>query len=337
MNKKTKADEEEEDDDIAKFIKYARKHAVTEKVLITGGCDDDDYIPNDSTLIFDVITNSFQKGPEMNIERYAHKSTRLSDGRVFICGGCRHGGHTLSSRELFDAKTNAFTKIGYMNESEKRRDHAVVTLPDDRVFIVGGFNHESEHLKCAEIYDPASNKFTTCKGRLAIARQYHTANLISNGRILICGGENRWGFDLRTTEIYDIKTDSFSAGPELTTIRCYHASTTLLDGRILITGGELDDIDSNSTEFYDPKTNSFVAGPLMLNRRRCHSSSLLEDGRVLIIGGVIPLTTEIYDPKTNSFTRGPNLPSALYYHASSPFLAPFTGDIFSATKLKISK
>ena len=78
-------------------------------------------------------------------------------------------------------------------------------------------------------------------------------------------------------------------------------------------------------------------GPQMLKVSCGHSSFLLEDGRVLIIGGVgdAKTTTEIYDPKTNSFTMGPNLPSGRWSHSASTLSTPFTGDILTATKLKI--
>ena len=284
-------------------------------LLITGGRNGG---ISTSTLVYDVITDSFENGPEMKIARYCHKSTTLSDGQVFICGGY-NGNSRLSSCESFDAKTNTFTEIG--NMIEKREEHAAVTLPDNRIFIVGGYDVESNILQSAETFDPTTKKFTTCKGRTTIERACPTANLTPNERVLVCGGCIN-GELLKSTEFYDIKTDSFSAGPNLTVKRCYHASTTLLDGRILITGGEKGS-PSKSTEFYDPKTNTFSVGPQMLTARYHHSSSPLEDGRVLIIGGgysgEAASTTEIYDPKTNSFTMGPDIPSNRWHHSSSPF------------------
>ena len=284
-------------------------------LLITGG---ENGYASTSTLIYDVTSNSFEKGAKMKIARSRHASTTLSDGQVFICGG-HNGKDRLSSCESFDAKTNTFTEIGNMNV--KRNAHAAVTLPDNRVFIVGGYDGPNL-LHSAETFDPITKKFNTCEGRTTIERWGHTANLLSNERVLVCGGS--YGSTLQSTEFYDIETDSFSAGPDLTVSRDSHASTTLLDGRILITGGENGD-PSKSTEFYDPKTNSFVAGPQMLEARCNHSSSLLEDGRVLIIGGGdsgkgVAETTEIYDPKTNSFTTGRDIPSDRYDHSSSPFV-----------------
>ena len=131
-------------------------------LLITGGENGN---ASTSTLVYDVTTNSFQKGPEMKIARYCHKSTTLSDGQVFICGGL-DGNDCLSSCESFDAKTNSFTEIGNMNE--KRNAHAAVTLPDNRVFIVGGYDG-TNILQSAETFDPITKKFTTCEGRMTTA------------------------------------------------------------------------------------------------------------------------------------------------------------------------
>ena len=342
MNKKTNLNtegEEEEEREIAKFIEYMQKYAFVEKVMITGG--DENGEPSTSTLIYDVTADSFQRGPEMTTKRRNHSSATLSAvvscGIIIVCGGLDSGFDGECSCEMFDSETNSFGKIGWLNC--KRAGNAAVALDDGSVFIFGGDDGETNHYHSVDMYDPTTGEFTEGESEMLSARSNHTANAISNERILICGG---WiGYlVLHSTEIYDIKTDSFSAGPDLIVERCDHASTTLLDGRVLITGGS--DINNDfdcltSTEFYDPKTNSFIVGPQMLVARRGHSSSLLEDGRVLIIGGHgdASTTTEIYDPKTNSFTMGPKLPSGRCNHSASTFSTPFSRDIFTVTKLKI--
>ena len=324
MNEKTNFDNEEEDN----FVDYLTKHAVTEKVLFTGGGKNGS--ATSATFIYDMKTNSLEEGPAMMRCRKDHTSATLSDDRVFVCGGSNPLVGALDSCEVFNSKTNTFTTIGIMNE--EREAPAAVALPNNRVFVVGGINNEREVLRSAETFSPITRTSTICKGTLETARHCHTADLLLNNRVLVCGGHD--GYELQSTEIYDIQTDLFSAGPPLTVGRAAHASTALLDGRVLITGGSRPE----STELYDHRTKSFVVGPRMLKPRCGHSSSLLEDGRVLIVGGLTHIEyhqmAEIYDPKTNSFAIGSMIPRLLC-HSSSSFFAPFTGNILTATKLKI--
>ncbi|MBL8756091.1 MAG: hypothetical protein JNK15_22550 [Planctomycetes bacterium] len=126
-----------------------------------------------------------------------------------------------------------------------------------------------------------------------------------------------------TSEIYDPITDSFSAGPALTTPRSMHSATKLPNGTWLFAGGVNATNDPQaSCEIYDPIADTFTAVTPMGTPRMGHTATLLANGKVLVTGGiqampVVPTqlepvhqtvaTSELYDPVANTWTAGPNL------------------------------
>ncbi len=76
-------------------------------ILICGGRSYEVGIfkPNRRTMIYNCITNSFIKGPDMLHERFMVSTTLLLDSKVLIMGG-----QPSNDAELYDSKTNTFVK-----------------------------------------------------------------------------------------------------------------------------------------------------------------------------------------------------------------------------------
>jgi hypothetical protein len=193
--------------------------------------------------------------------------------------------------------------------------HTAVLLHDGRVLICGGTSDANIGgvLASAEIYDPVAGTFTPT-GSMKVARQGHTATVLSNGQVLVAGGSQNIGFrsELASAEIYDPNAGTFREIGAMTTPREGHAATLLRNGRVLITGGSPNGISTTSTaEMYDPRTGSFTAIGLMGVPREAHSATLLRNGKVLIAGGgrggmpggyIAYATAEIFDPASNTFS-----------------------------------
>jgi uncharacterized protein (DUF2147 family) len=162
-------------------------------------------------------------------------ATALKNGKVLIVGG--GSGHYPSqnvyrSAELYDPATGKFTSMGEM--SVGRHKHAAVLLASGKVLVVGGSDNRDWHgeYSSAEIYDPATGKFSTT-GTMSAARFKLpcAAVLLDNGAVLVAGGGS-------FAEVYDESKGSFSkVEGSLGAARFFASATVLPGGKTLIAGG----------------------------------------------------------------------------------------------------
>jgi galactose oxidase-like protein len=200
--------------------------------------------------------------------------------------------------------------------------HTATLLGSGKVLVSGGVNTDAS-ITTAELYDPASAKFTQTTGSPTQARFNATATLLLGGKVLLTGG-NGVGGPLAAAELYDPATDTFAATTgSMVTARFLHTATLLNDGTVLITGG-LDPAGSQSgvsvasAEIYDPVTNSFtLLSNSMSTGRSFHTATLLGTGKVLIAGGSGIASAELYDPAAKTFTPVGNMTMARAGHAAT--------------------
>jgi hypothetical protein len=303
------------------------------RVLFVGGFDP--VVGMVKTVeVYDPATGTFSPTGSMTTARDFETVTTLRDGRVLVVGGLdADNQHQLVSAEIYDPATGKFTLTGSIHTA--RQFHTATLLADGRVLIAGGFDtnpyvstntavllayhrqpavtdepwtmtNTQGQLNSAEIYDPATGRFTPT-GSMTAARDQQTATLLSDGRVLMIGGSS----GVATAEIYDPKTGKFSRTGSLKAGRWLHAATLLADGRVLVTGGRsTNDSIYSSAEIYDPRTGKFTAAGSMAIQRQEHTATLLSDGRVLIAGGFAGTardgketrSAEFFDPKTGKFS-----------------------------------
>jgi len=193
-----------------------------------------------------------------------------------------------------------------------RFSHTATLLSSGKVLVAGGMSRNGLWLDSAEIYDPATGRFTPT-GKMHSERAGATAVLLANGTVLIAGGNDSSGKSLASAEIYDPSTGSFSATGSLTVPRGHAIAIPLKNGKVLIAGGCAagDDEQLSTAELYDPATGRFTRTGNMNERRSAFTATLLQDGRVLVAGGyaggeypyhMVVATAEIYDPETERFT-----------------------------------
>jgi len=272
------------------------------KVLIAGGWTGWSNVGGSAEL-YDPSTGVFTPTGDMVMDRAGSMAALLPDGRVLVAGGEDRSENALASAEIYDPATGKFTQTGHM--TEPRGEATATALKNSKVLIVGGGSghYPGQNVyRGAEVYDPATGKFTST-GQMTEGRHKHAAVLLASGKVLVVGGsDNRdWHGEYSSAEIYDPATGTFSATGTMSTARFKlpNAAVFLNNGTVLVAGG------GSFAEVYDETKGSFSKVKGNLGPARFFASAtLLPDGNALITGGYaetggsLPSTTGawIYKP-----------------------------------------
>ena len=229
-------------------MKYGRyDHTMTRlptgDVLIAGGNDGkramrhlEIYVPGKKHFI--------PARRPMLMARQQHTATPLSGGNTLILGGAEGKGARYA--ELYLPSRNRTRLVRSLTTQRSR--HSATRLKDGRVFIAGGLGKEKT-LETAEIFDPATEKFTLLTSKMRTKRQQHTATLLPDGRVVLVGGWGGEGRTLGSAEVYEPRKGCFwLAGVEMKFPRRLHTATSLGGGRVLIAGGASDNEVHKSAE-----------------------------------------------------------------------------------------
>jgi hypothetical protein len=243
-------------------------------------------------------------------------ATLLTNGKVLVAGGYGSAGAALSSVELYDSNSGAWTPTTSM--SIPRALHTATLLPDGKVLVAGGQN-DTGATSSAELYDPGTGLWTLT-GSMNVPRSAHMATLITggplSGMLIVAAGSSEGGGgsnNLVSAELYDPSTGLWTYTGSMAVARYFDdpSPTALPDGSILIMGGttccpyhwlnEADLYDSVSQTWTPTSSKTTPA-----NGR----SVLLPDGKVLVAGGVQGTqptaqnvaAAELFDPTTGTWT-----------------------------------
>jgi hypothetical protein len=283
------------------------------------------------TDIFDPATNAFSAVGDSTFKRNRSPGVVLASGKVLVAGGTtyvtnRYGEPDFASTieaELFDPISNTWSTTGSMNTP--RRDFFMVRLNNGKVLVGGGMN-EFSFLKSAEIYDPATETFSSVPDMPVNNRAGASAILLSNGKVLVAGGTESDN-PIKSAVIFDATTNSWSAvSSQMQTEHYLNAAIVALnDGRVLIAGGQtLGGESVSKVDIFDPATNTFSAGPELSQPRQGLTAHVLADGKVVLIGGMAYTydsnTVDVYDPVTSRIIRQFNTMSYTRYGHSSALL-----------------
>jgi RTX calcium-binding nonapeptide repeat (4 copies)/Kelch motif/Galactose oxidase, central domain len=258
-------------------------------------------------------SGAFSPTGSMSTPRSGAAAAPLPDGRVLVAGGSVGGRieRVFPTAEVFDPGTNSFSSAGIGSMSVPRSGAVAAPLPDGRVLVAGGFSDRGPMLSTAEIFNPATNSFSSAGiGSMSVPRVGAAAAPLPDGRVLVVGGccSSVFPYSLSSAEVFDPATNSFSSAGtgSMSTPRSGAAAAPLPDGRVLVAGGGQEFGTGGSAEVFNPGTNSFSSAGIgsMSVPRYGAAAAALPDGRVLVAGGGFsdPSSAEVFDPATGTFS-----------------------------------
>ena len=251
-------------------------------------------------------TGQWQNTGFLNIKRFSHTATLLTNGNVLVSGGGNP--NAIANCELYDPVTGTWSNTGSLNTA--RFYHAATLLTNGKVLVEGGYDVNGNPLKSAELYDPVTGTWANT-GSLNTARLYHTATLLLNGKVLVAGG-----IASQSCELYDPISGTWAVTGAMNTARCVHTAILFTNGKVLVAGGSNAGAGSFTAtcELYNPTAGTWTNTGSLNTARYSHVSTLLTNGKVLVAGGAqgsnALSSAELYDSTAGTWANTGSLNTA---------------------------
>jgi hypothetical protein len=275
------------------------------KVLIAGGMGSAGYL--NSAELYDPSTKVFTRTGSMSTARLYHAAVLLNTGLVLVGGGERSGSSSRSTGELYDPATGTFTMVAQVMNGQRQGSPTMTLLPSGKVLVAGGTSTDSY----AELFDPllgVNGTFGSVAAAMTVARDMHTATLLSSGRfqgkVLLAGNASA---GTNTGDLYDPTGENngtFAAVDNtMAEGRCNAGAVALPGGKVLLVGGQNIIGTTRSVVLYDSSVGTngtFSTENPVSVVRITPSTVLLTTGKVLVAGGASDRSADLYDPTTGT-------------------------------------
>jgi hypothetical protein len=245
----------------------------------------------------------------MTYARSSETVTLLADGRVLVAGGSNDATGTYTA-EVFDPSTETFSLLD-STMSWGRIHHCAVTLPDNRVVLVGGWAMtwlpvlSLDLPPTVDVFDPTTNTFSAqvLSGPLpdSTGATPPQCFLLSGNRAFFYSDQS--GLMILDTNTWQTRALPWSAGA-----RPVSSSVTQTpDGKVWIIGGDNPTNCTSTSDIvrFDPETESLSTVGQLLVARESAGILPFPDNSVEVYGGTntSPLDGGCYSPPISSIER----------------------------------
>jgi hypothetical protein len=273
------------------------------------------------------VTTTVPIGDGTNIFCAGH--TLLPDGRVFVAGG-HIGVHVgTDTGRIFDAGSGTWSATPPMTQS--RWYPTLTTLADGRVLTLSGeTNCEHCYAPIPEIYDPATNAWSSLSNASQSMPWYPHPFQLSNGDVVVAGtseGPARSiSLNLNTQNWSTVTNQAYESG----SAAMYSA------GKILVSGTSTDSNTQVASTTVARVLDTNAPSPAwravgsMAYPRAYHVLTVLPDGNVLVTGGGrttgqadtanAVYQAELWSPTTETWTTLSSMQAPRLYHGTALLL-----------------
>ncbi len=224
-------------------------------VMVIGGYDGGDTLTTAAVDIYLAARGTWSSvAPLPGVGRYAMTATTLANGRVLVAGGndgTAGSAAVLGAAQIYTSGSG-WAATGGLNVA--RFDHAAALLTNGQVLVAGGSDAGGRALSTAELYDPATGRWSLT-GAMLFPRSGLTLTVLPDGRVLAVGGYTSSLAPAQTSaELYDPSTGGWSPTGSLRAGRRYQAAVKVVGGGVMVMGGQGEDGGAylRSAEIYTP-------------------------------------------------------------------------------------
>ena len=249
-------------------VPYAASHGygapmIGTRIYVAGGHNGGTLgcVPNNSS--FDLATGSWKSLAPLAIPRYG-LTTAAAGGKLFAMGG--YCTSAVTSVDSYDPATDKWTNKASL-PGNNHYAAATQLLGDGKIHVVAGYNHFSGSgatTRAHEVYDPASDQWTTAAQFPLNPGFYWIASGVLNGKLITAGGSD--GTNCRAESwMYNPANDSWSQLANLP-MALHSAAGAIIAGKFHLFGGYNCSSSGTylSTHFvYDPQADSWTRAPDM--------------------------------------------------------------------------
>jgi hypothetical protein len=288
------------------------------------------YQDGNTPTIWDYVAGTFTNIP-VPTDLFCSGHALMSDGRILVVGGYGEGGATLGikSAEIFDPIKLTWTSVP--NMQYKRWYPNATTLSDGRILVVAGWQTSANtNAGISEIYDPATNAWTSLTNANNPFETYPFMYLLPDGRVIHIGG-SEYATD---TDILDLNTTSWSVvDPNIVD---GGSATMYLPGKFMKAGSAADSQNvgpSSNTTFVLDMTQPSPAWhqtASMAYPRSFMNLTMLPDGTALATGGETDknggdiskavYAAELWSPQTQTWSTMASMHNPREYHGTALLL-----------------
>jgi hypothetical protein len=274
-------------------------------------------------MIWDPATDAFRAVPNLVTNVFCTGHSFLPDGRLLITGGHIQDNVGPKHANLFDWRTNIWTRVADMNQGRWYPTNCSLANGEQLV-VSGNINEPQGTNRLPQVWKVAGGWRDLGAARILLPL-YPFLHLAPNGKVFN-SGPNQVSRYLTTAG-----TGSWTMGPTSKFGYRDYGSSVLYDaGKVLIVGGH--DPPTATAEVIDLNQAAPTwryTRPMAYARRQLNAT-LLPDGTILVTGGTrsggfntataAVLAAELWDPSTESWTQMASMKVPRLYHSTALLL-----------------